>query len=82
MTTETAMLKDIVLPPTLMRRLLNVAGVSGCGESSLLTSSACASWNIITDLVVQRTVAGVGSFHGAHTLAKTEYTTCEQRDLF
>lgn len=29
MTTETAMLKEIVLPPTLMRKLLNVAGVSG-----------------------------------------------------
>lgn len=28
MTMETAMLKDIVLPPTLMRKLLNVAGVS------------------------------------------------------
>ncbi|BEJ03325.1 hypothetical protein CcaverHIS641_0105000 [Cutaneotrichosporon cavernicola] len=29
MTMETAMLKDIVLPPSLMRKLLNVAGVSG-----------------------------------------------------
>ncbi|ORX40010.1 putative adaptor complex subunit medium chain 3 [Kockovaella imperatae] len=29
MTTETAMLKDIVLPPTLVRKILNVAGVSG-----------------------------------------------------
>jgi AP-3 complex subunit mu len=29
MTMESAMLKEIVLPPTLMRKLLNVAGVSG-----------------------------------------------------
>jgi len=29
MTMEPAMLKDIVLPPTLMRKLLGVAGVSG-----------------------------------------------------
>lgn len=29
MTMETSMLKDIVLPPSLMRKLLNVAGVSG-----------------------------------------------------
>jgi AP-3 complex subunit mu len=29
MTMETAMLKDIVLPPTLMRKILNVAGVPG-----------------------------------------------------
>jgi AP-3 complex subunit mu len=29
MTMETNMLKDIVIPPTLMRKLLNVAGVSG-----------------------------------------------------
>jgi len=29
MTMETNMLKEIVLPPTLMRKILNVAGVSG-----------------------------------------------------
>jgi AP-3 complex subunit mu len=29
MTMETALLKDIVLPPSLMRKLLNVAGVAG-----------------------------------------------------
>lgn len=28
MTMETAMLKEIVLPPSLMRKLLSVAGVS------------------------------------------------------
>lgn len=30
MTMETSMLKEIVLPPSLMRKLLNVAGVAGC----------------------------------------------------
>jgi len=29
MTMETNMLKDIVIPPSLVRKLLNVAGVSG-----------------------------------------------------
>jgi AP-3 complex subunit mu len=29
MTMETNMLKEIVLPPTLMRKILNAAGVSG-----------------------------------------------------
>jgi AP-3 complex subunit mu len=29
MTTESNMLKDIVLPPTLVRKLLTAAGVSG-----------------------------------------------------
>lgn len=33
MTMETNMLKEIVLPPTLMRKLMNVAGVSGCVSS-------------------------------------------------
>lgn len=35
-TMETAMLKDIVLPPSLMRKLLNVAGVSGYDFITLL----------------------------------------------
>lgn len=30
MTMETNMLKDIVIPPSLVRKLLNVAGVSRC----------------------------------------------------
>ena len=38
MTMESAMLKEIVLPPTLMRKLLNVAGVSGYVSSLLLLS--------------------------------------------
>ena len=41
MTMESAMLKEIVLPPTLMRKLLNVAGVSGL--VSLFLSLLCLS---------------------------------------
>lgn len=37
MTMEPSMLKDIVLPPSLMRKLLNVAGVSGLGQAQHTT---------------------------------------------
>lgn len=61
MTMETAMLKDIVLPPTLMRKLLNVAGVSGYVQML----------SMVLDLR-QATNSGLGAFHRSDTLAKAE----------
>ncbi|WRT67265.1 uncharacterized protein IL334_004232 [Kwoniella shivajii] len=44
MTMETNMLKEIVLPPTLMRKLLNVAGVSGLQTPTTQPFTAPIPW--------------------------------------
>ncbi|OCF36507.1 AP-3 complex subunit mu [Kwoniella heveanensis BCC8398] len=44
MTMETNMLKEIVLPPTLMRKLLNVAGVSGLQTPTTAPFTAPIPW--------------------------------------
>ncbi|WWD10014.1 hypothetical protein V865_008147 [Kwoniella europaea PYCC6329] len=44
MTMETNMLKEIVLPPTLMRKLLNVAGVSGLQAPATQPFTAPIPW--------------------------------------
>ncbi|KAL7424168.1 hypothetical protein Q5752_001754 [Cryptotrichosporon argae] len=44
MTTETAMLKEIVLPPTLMRKLLNAAGVANLQAPTTSPFTAPIPW--------------------------------------
>jgi AP-3 complex subunit mu len=69
MTMETSMLKEIVLPPTLMRKLLGAAGVSRwvarVGRPPLR-------------LTVQPPSLRLGAIHRAHTLAQAECAAREQ----
>jgi hypothetical protein len=72
MTMEPAMLKDIVLPPTLMRKLLNVAGVSG------LVEHAKFSFARDPETDGQNTKSCVGPVHCADSVEKTRCEAYEQ----
>lgn len=73
MTMETNMLKDIVMPPSLVRKLLNVAGVSGY------------VWTRVSNIDVinssQNAEPAGCPLHRADTLAPARRATQQQRDL-
>lgn len=73
MTMESAMLKEIVLPPTLMRKLLNVAGVSGSVESRI---SCDLEPN--TNKADQDTSANDRASRSTYTVAETGCAALEQ----
>ena len=79
MTTETSMLKEIVLPPTLMGKLLNAAGVTGyiiylALQLSQVTGIRGSS---ATNAHVQLAKLRLGSLLRPYTLASPKRPSCQ-----
>lgn len=78
LTMETAMLEDIVLPPTLARRLLSAAGISGYGRGSLVKTAIHTTADLKEPFESQILESNEPALFGPHTLATTECQTRKQ----